>query len=61
MQAAGKEARYFPDTDALLEGLLHTLRPGDVVLVMSNGDFNHLVPRLCEALGGESQSPRAPA
>jgi len=21
---------------------------------MSNGDFNHLVPRLCEALGGKS-------
>jgi UDP-N-acetylmuramate: L-alanyl-gamma-D-glutamyl-meso-diaminopimelate ligase len=52
LTARGREALYFPDTDALLEGLLHTLRPGDVVLVMSNGDFNHLVPRLCEALGG---------
>jgi UDP-N-acetylmuramate: L-alanyl-gamma-D-glutamyl-meso-diaminopimelate ligase len=61
LAAAGKEARYFPDTDALLAGLVRTLRPGDVVLVMSNGDFNHLVPRLCEALGGESQSPSAPA
>ena len=59
LQAQGQEARYFPDTDALLEGLIHTLRPGDVVLVMSNGDFNHLVPRLCEALGG--RTPRAPA
>ncbi|MFZ5448080.1 MAG: UDP-N-acetylmuramate:L-alanyl-gamma-D-glutamyl-meso-diaminopimelate ligase [Thermodesulfobacteriota bacterium] len=46
----GKEALYFPDTDLLLEGLLRNLRSGDVVLVMSNGDFNHLVPRLCEAL-----------
>ena len=55
LQAHGKEALYFPDTDALLAGLLHTLRPGDVVLVMSNGDFNHLVPRLCEALGGEPE------
>jgi UDP-N-acetylmuramate: L-alanyl-gamma-D-glutamyl-meso-diaminopimelate ligase len=53
--AAGKKALYFPDTDALLEGLLSTLHPGDVVLVMSNGDFNHLVPRLCEALGGKSR------
>jgi UDP-N-acetylmuramate: L-alanyl-gamma-D-glutamyl-meso-diaminopimelate ligase len=51
--AAGQEARYFPDTEALLAGLLNLLRPGDVVLVMSNGDFNHLVPRLCEALGGK--------
>jgi UDP-N-acetylmuramate: L-alanyl-gamma-D-glutamyl-meso-diaminopimelate ligase len=51
LRAGGKEARYFPDTDALLAGLLETLRPGDVVLVMSNGDFDHLIPRLCAALG----------
>ena len=42
-------------------GLLGALRPGDVVLVMSNGDFNHLVPRLCEALGGAGRRPAAPA
>jgi UDP-N-acetylmuramate: L-alanyl-gamma-D-glutamyl-meso-diaminopimelate ligase len=51
LQAAGQEALYFPDTDQLLEGLLQHQRPDDLVLVMSNGDFNHLVPRLCEALG----------
>jgi len=55
LQAEGQEALYFPDTDALLEGLLHTLRPGDVVLMMSNGDFNHLAPRLCEALGRKNR------
>ncbi len=47
----GKMAFYYPDTDQLLEGLLPLLQPGDLVLVMSNGDFDHLVPRLCEALG----------
>jgi UDP-N-acetylmuramate: L-alanyl-gamma-D-glutamyl-meso-diaminopimelate ligase len=46
----GKSASYFPDTDQLLAGLLPRLQPGDLVLVMSNGDFDHLVPRLCEAL-----------
>ena len=61
LTAAGREALYFPDTDALLDGLLGALRPGDVVLVMSNGDFNHLVPRLCEALKGAGRSPAAPA
>jgi UDP-N-acetylmuramate: L-alanyl-gamma-D-glutamyl-meso-diaminopimelate ligase len=61
LATAGKEARYFPDTDALLEGLLCALRPGDVVLVMSNGDFNHLVPRLCEALSRVGRSPAASA
>jgi UDP-N-acetylmuramate: L-alanyl-gamma-D-glutamyl-meso-diaminopimelate ligase len=50
LQAAGQKALYFPDTDQLLEGLLRHQRPGDLVLVMSNGDFDHLVPRLCEAL-----------
>ena len=49
----GKSAAYFPDTDQLLAGLLPRLQPGDLVLVMSNGDFDHLVPRLCEALGGD--------
>jgi len=49
----GQEAFYFPDTDRLLEGLLAKLRPGDVALIMSNGDFDHLLPRLAAALGGE--------
>ena len=61
LTAAGKEALYFPDTDTLLDGLLGALRPGDVVLVMSNGDFNHLVPRLCEALGGVGRNSATPA
>jgi len=52
LEAEGKEAFYFPDTDRLLAGLLNVLRPGDLILVMSNGDFDHLVPQLCEALGG---------
>jgi UDP-N-acetylmuramate: L-alanyl-gamma-D-glutamyl-meso-diaminopimelate ligase len=51
LKAHGQQAFYFPDTDQLLAGLLDNLRSGDVVLVMSNGDFNHLVSRLCEALG----------
>jgi UDP-N-acetylmuramate: L-alanyl-gamma-D-glutamyl-meso-diaminopimelate ligase len=61
LAAAGQAARYFPDTDALLQGLLLDLRPGDLVLVMSNGDFNHLVPRLCEALGGGGRAQTASA
>jgi UDP-N-acetylmuramate: L-alanyl-gamma-D-glutamyl-meso-diaminopimelate ligase len=61
LKAAGKEAFYFPDTDRLLEGLLQGRRAGDVILVMSNGDFNHLVTRLCDALGGEGQNLAAAA
>ncbi|MFH1595775.1 MAG: UDP-N-acetylmuramate:L-alanyl-gamma-D-glutamyl-meso-diaminopimelate ligase [Pseudomonadota bacterium] len=51
LTAQGKRALYYPDTDQLLFGLLQNLRVGDLVLVMSNGDFDHLVPRLCKALG----------
>jgi UDP-N-acetylmuramate: L-alanyl-gamma-D-glutamyl-meso-diaminopimelate ligase len=50
LERQGRRAFYFPDTDRLLEGLLPMLQQGDLVLVMSNGDFDHLVPRLCEAL-----------
>ncbi len=50
LRGQGKEAFYFPDTDRLLAGLLEELRPGDVALIMSNGDFDHLVTRLCTAL-----------
>jgi len=53
----GQKAFYYPDTDRLLEGLLEKLRPGDVVLLMSNGDFDHLLPRVCAALGGEMAMP----
>jgi UDP-N-acetylmuramate: L-alanyl-gamma-D-glutamyl-meso-diaminopimelate ligase len=51
LTAQGKKALYYPDTDQLLFGLLQNLGVGDLVLVMSNGDFDHRVPRLCEALG----------
>jgi len=47
----GQQALYFPETDSLLAALLKALRPGDVALIMSNGDFDHLLPRLCAALG----------
>jgi UDP-N-acetylmuramate: L-alanyl-gamma-D-glutamyl-meso-diaminopimelate ligase len=55
LKASGKEALYFPDTDQLLTALLQHRRAGDVVLIMSNGDFNHLVRRLCEALGEKNK------
>jgi len=51
LTARGKRALAFPDTDQLLAGLLPLLQPGDLTLIMSNGDFDHLVPRLCQALG----------
>jgi UDP-N-acetylmuramate: L-alanyl-gamma-D-glutamyl-meso-diaminopimelate ligase len=49
--AGGKKASYFPETDHLLHSLRRGVRPRDVVVVMSNGSFDNLVPRLCGALG----------
>jgi UDP-N-acetylmuramate: L-alanyl-gamma-D-glutamyl-meso-diaminopimelate ligase len=51
LKQQGKEALYFADTDQLLQTLTQSLQPGDVALIMSNGDFDHLLPRLCQALG----------
>lgn len=61
LSAGGKQAFYFPETDHLLHSLLKGLRPNDIVVVMSNGSFDNLVPRLCEALDevGNMKGPAA--
>jgi UDP-N-acetylmuramate: L-alanyl-gamma-D-glutamyl-meso-diaminopimelate ligase len=46
----GKNAHYFPDTDTILDFLLITARPGDLVLIMSNGGFDNIHERLLENL-----------
>ena len=46
----GLKALYAPDTDALLTGILQRTRPGDVVLIMSNGTFDNLPARLLKGL-----------
>jgi UDP-N-acetylmuramate: L-alanyl-gamma-D-glutamyl-meso-diaminopimelate ligase len=46
----GKEAHYFPDTDTILDFLLFTARPGDIVLIMSNGGFDNIHERLLDNL-----------
>ncbi len=50
--ATGTPARHLPDADAILAALAKEARPGDVVLVMSNGAFGALPTRLLEALAG---------
>ncbi|MFP3866901.1 MAG: UDP-N-acetylmuramate:L-alanyl-gamma-D-glutamyl-meso-diaminopimelate ligase [Desulfobacteraceae bacterium] len=53
LEAQGQRARYFPETDSLLEGLLEEAASGDVILVMSNGSFDNLIPRLIQSLTRE--------
>jgi UDP-N-acetylmuramate: L-alanyl-gamma-D-glutamyl-meso-diaminopimelate ligase len=51
----GIEAFSFPNTGRLFEDLAARTRPGDVVLFMSNGAFDHLPQRF---LDGMRQRPR---
>jgi UDP-N-acetylmuramate: L-alanyl-gamma-D-glutamyl-meso-diaminopimelate ligase len=46
LNARGRSAFYFPDTDRLLADLAGRLQSGDVVLIMSNGGFDGLHERL---------------
>jgi len=50
LRSLGKQASAFEDTDRLLEFLSTELRESDVVLVMSNGNFDNIASRLVDAL-----------
>ena len=50
LKAQGKDAVFLPDAQAILKELLQTSRPGDVIAILSNGDFEGLHNRLLEAL-----------
>ncbi|RLB82431.1 MAG: UDP-N-acetylmuramate:L-alanyl-gamma-D-glutamyl-meso-diaminopimelate ligase [Deltaproteobacteria bacterium] len=46
----GKEAFYFPDTEAIIEYLVKVAEPQDVILIMSNGGFDNIHERLLKRL-----------
>lgn len=46
----GIRAFYSPDTAGLHKHILSQCRTGDVILIMSNGSFDHLVDRLLESI-----------
>jgi UDP-N-acetylmuramate: L-alanyl-gamma-D-glutamyl-meso-diaminopimelate ligase len=50
LKKKGIEAYYFSDNQALLDELLNRIRPGDVILVMSNGAFDNIQGRLIKNL-----------
>jgi UDP-N-acetylmuramate: L-alanyl-gamma-D-glutamyl-meso-diaminopimelate ligase len=49
LEAAGIEAAFVPRVDEIVARLEKRARPGDVVLVMSNGNFGGLHQKLLEA------------
>ena len=47
----GIEARYFPDTDNIIDFLAGQAGPGDVIAILSNGGFDNIHQRLLARLG----------
>lgn len=50
LHAIGREAATYPSADAIVEHVVARLRRGDVILMMSNGDFGGLRRKLSSAL-----------
>ena len=53
------DAAYFPDAGAILKDLMANRSDGDVVVILSNGDFEGLHKRLLSALSTDHQSTKA--
>ena len=53
-EALGPRARVCADVESLVEATAGLVRPGDQVLVMSNGSFDGLHRRLLDRLSGEA-------
>jgi len=52
----GIEAHYFPNNDALIDGLVSLVKPGDVILIMSNGAFDNIQQRVLQRLAERTSS-----
>jgi UDP-N-acetylmuramate: L-alanyl-gamma-D-glutamyl-meso-diaminopimelate ligase len=50
LRGRGIDARSLEGVDAIVEHLVATCDPGDVVLIMSNGGFDDIWERLLAAL-----------
>ena len=50
LKRSGRDAHYFPDTDTIIDFLVESAMPRDLILVMSNGGFDNIHERLLAAL-----------
>jgi len=55
----GKDARVFPSADGIADFLTAEARPGDLLLVMSNGSFDGLCEKLLKRLSDRRSSSQA--
>lgn len=56
IEARGVPARYFEETDSIIDYLADEARSGDLVLVMSNGGFDNIHERLLDTLSEQRPS-----
>jgi len=57
VRALGKDARAFAGADAIADFVSGQAKPGDLLLVMSNGSFDGLCDKLMRKLKRESEVP----
>jgi UDP-N-acetylmuramate: L-alanyl-gamma-D-glutamyl-meso-diaminopimelate ligase len=50
LRASGRPAQVIPGVDGIVSRLAETRRPGDLVLIMSNGAFGGIQEKLKTAL-----------
>ncbi|UCD83187.1 MAG: UDP-N-acetylmuramate:L-alanyl-gamma-D-glutamyl-meso-diaminopimelate ligase [Desulfobacterales bacterium] len=50
LKMQGKDAYFFPDTEAIIDFLVINAASGDLVLIMSNGGFDNIHQRLLDRL-----------
>jgi UDP-N-acetylmuramate: L-alanyl-gamma-D-glutamyl-meso-diaminopimelate ligase len=53
----GRPAQFIPDVDSIVARLTAELRPGDLVLVLSNGGFGQIHEKLLHALAAGGVAP----
>jgi UDP-N-acetylmuramate: L-alanyl-gamma-D-glutamyl-meso-diaminopimelate ligase len=55
VRALGKDARVFPSSDAIAKHAGAEAKPGDILLIMSNGSFDGLCEKVLKKLGTAPQ------
>jgi UDP-N-acetylmuramate: L-alanyl-gamma-D-glutamyl-meso-diaminopimelate ligase len=55
VRSFGKDAHVFPSSDAIADYLVAESKPGDLLLIMSNGSFDGLCEKLLKKLGAATQ------
>ena len=50
LKQQGKDAHFFQDTESIIDFLVAKARPGDLILIMSNGGFDNIHERLLSSL-----------